>query len=116
MNKQNNWKERLEEIVETIVNTIADQPCCKVCQCENGKKIWCACHRKQIKSFIEKELQAERERIEETLERMNTCVCNGGFMKRFNAWHRSDCKLKNKTYTQALTEAMKVVRDNREKI
>ena len=27
-------------------------PCCKVCQCENGKKIWCACHRKQIEEAI----------------------------------------------------------------
>lgn len=26
--------------------------CCDVCACLNGKKIWCSCHRKQIKSVI----------------------------------------------------------------
>lgn len=36
-------------------------PCCKVCQCDNGKKIWCACHRKQIKDVISKVYQRGRE-------------------------------------------------------
>lgn len=45
----------LRERTDELVNTIADEKCCDVCQCENGKKIHCACHRKQILTFIEKE-------------------------------------------------------------
>ncbi len=43
-------------------------PCCKVCACDNGKKIWCACHRKQIKSFY-------REKFKEMLEGLKVEVC-----------------------------------------
>ena len=46
--------------VEEIVNGL---PCCKVCQCENGKKIWCACHRKQIKSAMEEVMRESKREI-----------------------------------------------------
>lgn len=38
-------------------------PCCKVCQCDNGagKKIWCACHRRQIREVLSHSLQQARE-------------------------------------------------------
>lgn len=39
----------IEQIVEEFINA----ECCKVCQCENGKKIWCACHRKQLKDILD---------------------------------------------------------------
>ena len=45
-------------------------PCCKVCQCENGKKIWCSCHRKQLKQHLADELARERERIKERAEKV----------------------------------------------
>lgn len=57
-----------EEATDELVNTIADN-CCKVCACTNGKKVWCACHRKQIKSFNTQTIiaicEGEIERLEE---------------------------------------------------
>ena len=42
--------------------------CCKVCQCENGKKMWCACHRKQLKELLHLErTKAVEERDKEII-------------------------------------------------
>ncbi len=52
---------QVSEGKDSIENLVKDEgmPCCPVCACSNGKKIWCACHRKQLRTL----LAAERERI-----------------------------------------------------
>ena len=46
-------KDKSQEKIEEIVNELCvNMKCCKVCACENGKKIWCACHRKQFKEAL----------------------------------------------------------------
>ena len=55
--------------------------------------------------------QKERQRICEELEVMKKCICSGGFMKKFNPLHRSDCDLKNKGYFEALTKAIQKIND-----
>ena len=49
-----------------IEKEFIDAPCCKVCACENGKKIHCACHRRQLKNLFNKvidEMIGEVERV-----------------------------------------------------
>ena len=43
----------LKELQEKYAKELIDAKCCKVCQCENGKKLHCACHRKQIAQALE---------------------------------------------------------------
>ncbi len=50
------------DLFDELINKIADN-CCKVCQCENGKKMWCACHRKQIKNHISTHYNLKSESI-----------------------------------------------------
>ena len=35
-------------------------PCCKICLCENGKRMGCACHREQLEAIIKSERKEER--------------------------------------------------------
>lgn len=80
-----------EEFDEKLMNSNS-MPCCRVCQCENGKKIWCACHREQLKYFIRKTLQAERERVigivegmrKECKENPNVCADMGCIVGEYN--------------------------------
>lgn len=41
-----------DEVVSVLVSD--GLPCCDVCQCENGKKLHCACHRKQLATALRK--------------------------------------------------------------
>ena len=64
-------KEEAKKITGNLVNTIFDN-CCKVCSCIFGKKVWCACHRKQITEAlldaVKKEREAERDRISKKVD------------------------------------------------
>lgn len=58
----------LEEQVEELCKTDSF-PCCKVCQCDDtkkmwsyGKKMWCACHREQLKQALLTAEKREEER------------------------------------------------------
>jgi len=73
------WEERFDEMINEVANN-----CCKVCQCVNGKKIWCACHRKQIKDFIkttrEEAKEEERARLREWAEKYQGDYSAGDFI------------------------------------
>lgn len=56
MKLNKNIKEKITKFV------LYSLPCCKVCQCENGKRMHCACHKKQLYDFIS---QTRQEVIEE---------------------------------------------------
>jgi len=64
-------KEQEEKILKEKVDKLCGAdcfPCCKVCACEIGKKMWCACHRKQLFNAIQEALQSQRELIREMAE------------------------------------------------
>ena len=44
-------QEEIESKVDLLVKEMAVK-CCKVCGCVEGKKVWCACHRKQINQVL----------------------------------------------------------------
>lgn len=51
------------DAADELLNIISNS-CCNVCDCENGIKVWCACHRKQIKDFLEEEDKNIRDEID----------------------------------------------------
>jgi len=70
--------------IDKIVEELMKMECCKVCQCENGKRIWCTCHRKQIKTSLQKVKDKEREEIVEMAEGMTRKLL--GSVKKNDEW------------------------------
>lgn len=78
-----------EKASSELVNLIANN-CCKVCACENGKKVWCACHRKQIDEALH--LAREEGKDKGRQEERKRCI--RVFKKRYNAYEGFDkCKI-----------------------
>ena len=82
--KPKKWEEKLFGITGLF--------CCKVCQCQNGKKLWCACHRKQIQKVIQQERQEEREKARKVVEEH--------FMEWVKAFANKPIKLRGNGYEE----------------
>ena len=52
----------IDEVVEKLTK------CCKVCQCSEGIKIWCACHRKTLQELLQSQTQDIREKVESKIK------------------------------------------------
>ena len=55
----------MDKVIEQLIKKFIDAPCCKVCACENGKKIHCACHRKQLKDLLKEQREDILKKLKE---------------------------------------------------